>query len=172
MSVSSSDNRRLKLEQNHNTWKNIKCQVRYVDGSESHSRVDAISLSISLFVCMLACMHVCQCVCALLRRKEKACLWWSAQTWELSTAVHWAPAVSYFPHMPSHPIFSLSRYSCITPFMDPTLSALLYFHASCDEALLVAHAAFCNWLLNNWPVWEAVERRPLLEVNITASQGW
>lgn len=31
--------------------------------------------------------------------------------------------------------------------------------------------AFCNLLLNNWLAWEAVEGRPLLEVNITASQG-
>lgn len=62
-----------------------------------------------------------------------------------------------------HPTQFFTRYSRISPSTKPTLY-------SCLRG--TAHARLCNWLLNNWPVWEAVGRRLILGVNITASRRW
>lgn len=111
-----------------------------------------------------SCMHVCQ--------GTVFAVWRKTQKKHVLGRVHKHSSVQ--PHattkpLPSdtiltyHPTKFPMQYSRISPFMKPSFY-------SCRRG--TAHARCGNWLLNNWPVWEAVGRRRLLEVNITASWGW
>lgn len=74
----------------------------------------------------------------------------------------------------SHTLQSLSRqmlssYTIAPNFSCSILGSVHLWSPPSIHLCGTAHACCCNWLLNNWPVWEAVGRGLLLEVNITAS---
>ncbi len=175
--ISSYAHRRLKLEQNYpNTRKKIESQVCYA-GRFWVTLGRIVFPFLNLFLCECAreyvCMHVCLCV-----------LSWDEQSKSMSS-VECTNMRAEYSHalllssccqlLLSHdipPHFAPIYYYCIIPFMNLTISTLLYFNSSSDEALAWLTEIFCSSELNNWLVWEAVEKRPLLEVNITASSGW
>lgn len=111
--------------------------------SESHSRVDAVShLNQFVYACVCACVSVftyvsVHCALCLETNPAKASLVeCTNMRAECSHTLLLSSCCQLLSSHASPPHFLLFfHYSCINPFMNPTITAALYFHASCDEAL-------------------------------------
>lgn len=150
LAFSSFAHRKLKLGQNYKK-KEIPTWIVF----------PLLFVSLVTICCMHMCILACMCV-------SGHCVWCLEKNPVLGRVHKHSSSVQ--PHattkpLPSdaiptyHPTKFSMQYSRISPFMKPSLYSFLHG---------TAHALCGNWLLNNWPVWEAVRRQRLLEVNITA----